>query len=55
MFHANYLSSSSFDFLKEDIFKFFLSVEITRVLLGITFFEQFLNFDYQRKIPVKFG
>jgi hypothetical protein len=26
----------------------------TRVLLGIKFFEQFLNVDYKRNIPVKF-
>jgi hypothetical protein len=43
MFHFH-LSSSSFGFLKEDIFCFFLSVAMaTRVLLGIKFFEQFLK------------
>jgi hypothetical protein len=36
MFHAKYLSSSSYGFLKEDISSFFLSVAMaTRVLLGI--------------------
>jgi hypothetical protein len=44
MFHAKYLSSSSFGFLKEDILSFFLSVAMaTKVLLGIKFFEQFLK------------
>jgi hypothetical protein len=40
MFHAKYLSSSSFGFLKE----VFLSVATaTRVLHGIKFFEHFLK------------
>jgi hypothetical protein len=44
MFHAKYLSSSSYGFLKEDILSFFLSVAMaTRVLLGIKFFEQLLK------------
>jgi hypothetical protein len=44
MFNAEYLSSSSFGFLKEDILSFFLSVAMaTRILHGIKFFEQFLR------------
>jgi hypothetical protein len=40
MFHARFLSTSSFGFLKEDILSFFLSVAMaTRVLLGIKFLE----------------
>jgi hypothetical protein len=35
MFHAKYLSSSSYGFLKEDM--------ATRVVQGIKFFEQFLK------------
>jgi hypothetical protein len=44
MFHAEYLSSSSFGFLKEDFLSFFLSVAMPiRVLHGIKFFEQLLR------------
>jgi hypothetical protein len=44
MFHAKYLSSSSFGFLKEDILSFFLSVAMaTRVLHRIKFFEKCLT------------
>jgi hypothetical protein len=28
---------------------------VTRVLLGIKLFDQFLKVDYERNIPVKFG
>jgi hypothetical protein len=39
MFHAKYLSSSSYGFLKEDILSFFFRMP----WLGIKFFEQFLK------------
>jgi hypothetical protein len=42
MFHAKYLSASSFGFLKEDISSFFLSVAMaTRVLLELNSLNNF--------------